>query len=526
MAIKLDEVYAGRVDTTDPNYTYGKPRNKQGDIDGTGTPYEELYFQDISGAFQALLAEGGITPSGVPDNVINSDIRDAVRSIVQKYAPVKEVLKGLGYSGNFGYFVEGFDYVETGDLGFDTNLDAYVYIGTGAPVKTVTAGIDPSTDNDYFKVDLSKVSSAYKGRNSVFVSSGDTIPLGTEYITVLINEELIDVRAFDDITFPLVFTSVSPNSQLGYEVVTDSGNYEFVTEDIGKLRGQDGGDRFGSGYGIPAGADQGNLADFQGNFPVRVNPDPVFGGFIGINNPQCGSVFDLASFGGQGIPGFNPIGFVYHHYSDSRMVQMDNVGSNNEILYLKNANNPVRRADQAADYIGSGKFISANRQESDGAGGVTGTLEGFYMSKDFELVWPMQATGVNTVRLWNNVAAGSAFWTHEFKNTHEQQFLFRIDNGGTNHFEVEWSAAAQSTRLVVSNAMQIKAENGDLILDADGGIVKFTQVARKAVFSRSTLPTLTSAEIGAEAYLQDGSDLYPIHWNGSSWRKVSDNTPA
>ncbi len=84
MAIKLDEVYAGRVDTTDPNYTYGKPRNKQGDIDGTGTPYEELYFQDISGAFQALLVEGDITPSGNPDNATNSDIRDAILRMIRK----------------------------------------------------------------------------------------------------------------------------------------------------------------------------------------------------------------------------------------------------------------------------------------------------------------------------------------------------------------------------------------------------------------------------------------------------------
>ena len=334
------------------------------------------------------------------------------------------------------------------------------------------------------------------------------------------------MQAWDDITLPATFASATANTQRGYDVVTSGGTFEFVDLTTYSLRAGDGGAPYGSGYNIPAGANQDNLGNFQSKFPIRVNPDPVFGGFVGINNPQCGSVFDVASFGGQGIPGFNPIGFVYHHYSDSRMIQIDNVGSNNEILYLKNANNPTRRADKPADYIGSGKFISANRQESDGAGGVTGTLEGFYISEDFELVWPMKPTGVNTVRLWNNVAADSEFWTHEFKNTHEQQFLFRIDNGGTNHFEVEWFEAAQSTRLVVSQALQIKAENGDLVLDADGGIIKFTQVARKVVFSRTTLPTLTSAEIGAEAYLQDGADLYPIHWNGSSWRKVSDNTPA
>ncbi len=82
--INLNDIYTGRVDTTDPNYPRGKPRNKQGDIDGTGTPYEELYFQDISGAFQALLAEGGITPSGNPDNATNSDIRDAILKMIRK----------------------------------------------------------------------------------------------------------------------------------------------------------------------------------------------------------------------------------------------------------------------------------------------------------------------------------------------------------------------------------------------------------------------------------------------------------
>ena len=280
-------------------------------------------------------------------------------------------------------------------------------------------------------------------------------------------------------------------------------------------------------YGIPNGGDQSNLTDFQSKFTTRHNPAAVYPGLIGINNPLDGSVFDFANFGGQDIAGFNPIGFVYHHYTDSRMVQMDNVGANNELLYLKNANNPTRRPDQATDFIGSAKFISLNRQESDGAGGVTGTLAGFYISKDFEMVWPMQATGVNTVRLLNNVSVGSAFWTHELKNTHEQQYLLRVKNGANNAFAVEWNAAGQSTNVQSHAGIILRAQNGDVNLSpSTGKLVKSNKPHRNPVYSRSGLPTMSAGDVGAEAYLLDGTDKYPIHYDGNAWLKTSDNTAA
>ena len=279
-------------------------------------------------------------------------------------------------------------------------------------------------------------------------------------------------------------------------------------------------------YGIPNGADQTNLENFRAKFTSRKNPVAIFPGFQGINNPDCGSVLDLASFGGQGIGGFNPIGFVFHHYSNSRMVQMDNVGANNEILYLKNATNSTRRADQPSDFIGSAKFISLNRQESDGAGGVTGTLEGFYISKDFELVWAMKATGVNTVRLVNNVDVGSAFWNYEFENSHEQQYLFSIDNDGTRPFKVEWISAAQSTTVSAHKGIQLEAEDGDLVLKASGQ-VKVNGVLELKNYATSTLPVLSVWERGSIAYVDNGGgagNRFPVHWDGTNWLKMSDDS--
>ena len=251
-----------------------------------------------------------------------------------------------------------------------------------------------------------------------------------------------------------------------------------------------------------------------------------FGSLHMANGIDSQSVFDFANFADQGLGGTNAIGFVYHHYTEGVMTQMDNVGEANTILLLKNANNSTRRPDKAVDFIGTAKFISLNRQESDGGGGVTGTLEGFYVSKDFELVWPMQATGVNTVRLHNNIAAASAFWTHEFKNTNEQEFLFRIDNGGTVPFSVQWFSAGQTIDIKSHGGIILRPATGDLNLSPTTGLVKSNSPHRNPVFSRAGLPTLTGGDVGAEAYLLDAADKYPIHWDGASWLKTSDNTAA
>lgn len=313
---------------------------------------------------------------------------------------------------------------------------------------------------------------------------------------------------------------------LGGDIDSDTVGQSLELDRL-SMRGKNGGMIFSDGYGIPKGADQTNLANFAANFTVRHNPNAVYPGLVGINNPTDSSVFDFANFGGQDMMGFDPIGFVFHHYADASMVQMDNVGEDNEILVLKNANNSTRRPDKPTDFIGDGKFLVLRRNESDGGGGVTATREGFYISKDFELVWPQQVTGnpVKTVRLVNNIAAPSGFWTHEFNNTNELQFLFRIDNGGTAPFSVQWISGAQSTQVASHKALQIKATDGILQIDSSE-LVRSNAPIRPQVYSRAGLPSFTVTEIGAQAYLQDGTDKYPVHWDGSAWLKVSDNTAA
>lgn len=72
--------YPAQIDI-DPAYPQGKARNSGSFQDGTGTPLEADWLNDIWGFHQALVAAAGITPSGDPDEVGASDLLDAVRSV-------------------------------------------------------------------------------------------------------------------------------------------------------------------------------------------------------------------------------------------------------------------------------------------------------------------------------------------------------------------------------------------------------------------------------------------------------------
>lgn len=80
MAIDLTSKYPGQVDTSDPTgYPYGKARNDLVAGDGTGTPLERDWLNDVLGFCQALLVEAGITPTGTPDKVGSSQMLLAIR---------------------------------------------------------------------------------------------------------------------------------------------------------------------------------------------------------------------------------------------------------------------------------------------------------------------------------------------------------------------------------------------------------------------------------------------------------------
>ncbi|ASU03298.1 hypothetical protein [Pseudoalteromonas phage J2-1] len=81
MAIQIKNTYSGRTDNTDTNYPYGKGRNVVGGVEGTGTPFEAQWYNNLEGFLQGLLLEAGITPDGQVDNANSSQLVEAVKGI-------------------------------------------------------------------------------------------------------------------------------------------------------------------------------------------------------------------------------------------------------------------------------------------------------------------------------------------------------------------------------------------------------------------------------------------------------------
>ena len=81
MAIKINTTYSGRTDNTDTNYPYGKGRNVVGGVEGTGTPFEAQWYNNLEGFLQGLLLEAGITPDGQVDNANSSQLVEAVKGL-------------------------------------------------------------------------------------------------------------------------------------------------------------------------------------------------------------------------------------------------------------------------------------------------------------------------------------------------------------------------------------------------------------------------------------------------------------
>lgn len=92
MALVPSAQYPSQTDS-DPAYPQGKARNAGSFQDGTGTPLEKNWVNDVWGFLQSLLAVAGITPSGTPDQVGASDYLDAV-SHVAATAATAASLKG------------------------------------------------------------------------------------------------------------------------------------------------------------------------------------------------------------------------------------------------------------------------------------------------------------------------------------------------------------------------------------------------------------------------------------------------
>src|SRR5690606_41397088 len=74
--------YPAQTDDTDPTgYPHGAARNANSPNDGNGFPLEKEWVNDVLGFFQALAEAAGITPSGDPEKVGESDLLYALDAL-------------------------------------------------------------------------------------------------------------------------------------------------------------------------------------------------------------------------------------------------------------------------------------------------------------------------------------------------------------------------------------------------------------------------------------------------------------
>lgn len=95
MAIIPSTRYPAQTDSGDVGYPHGKARSSGSYQDGTGTPVNKDWINDLWGFQQALLSEAGITPSGTPDKVGASQYLDAVREVATASTLRRNVSRAL-----------------------------------------------------------------------------------------------------------------------------------------------------------------------------------------------------------------------------------------------------------------------------------------------------------------------------------------------------------------------------------------------------------------------------------------------
>ena len=91
------DTYPGQIDTSDPDYPYGKAQGVTVPGDGTGTPLEKRWVSENFGWKQAVVVAAGVTPNGLPESAANSQILQSLQTIFLDaknggtYAPTTEI---------------------------------------------------------------------------------------------------------------------------------------------------------------------------------------------------------------------------------------------------------------------------------------------------------------------------------------------------------------------------------------------------------------------------------------------------
>jgi hypothetical protein len=240
------------------------------------------------------------------------------------------------------------------------------------------------------------------------------------------------------------------------------------------------------------------------------------------------SLVDLANFGGADVV---RRGFVIHHYNDGEMCVLDNVGENNVFLLLRNANNPVRRPDKAADWTGTGDFLRA--QDRYNNAGTWQAVTVFELLKNGDLKWGNRGATVNDgVRLINAQPSANGKFAFTLKNVTQNNNVLDIQAAeGKSVLYIQNSAGTRAditSPTTNTSGMKISAGAGNLELNANAtGLIQLTSPAFSktstgwAEIARHVPKPSSATAAGAKGdYHCDGTHLY-ICWAPNTWVRTS-----
>jgi hypothetical protein len=180
VAVQPKVLYPSQIETVDTAYPYGKAKNVAVPGDGSGTPLEQGWLNDLWGFLQALLVDAGVTPDGVADKVGASQYLASIKAVIDakvtalragnstwlatntynlalKLAGTADVeytvervfadhvalLDGLPGNSGIGWLYD----TAGGYIGLQSATQAFhfpIYIPDGANLQTVTAEVEPT----------------------------------------------------------------------------------------------------------------------------------------------------------------------------------------------------------------------------------------------------------------------------------------------------------------------------------------------------------------------------------------------
>lgn len=189
----------------------------------------------------------------------------------------------------------------------------------------------------------------------------------------------------------------------------------------------------------------------------------------GQNSPDSpAGTFDSANFAGQGKTTGIPIGNVFHHYTDGKLMQLDNVGSG-VALTIVNANNPTRRPDKPSDYFGCGYFMQLYTNNPS-----SGIYDHLTIDEKGMLFWSgYTPTGVKTNSTTFTTGKDYGYTpAFIFKCTKEHEVLMQLINTSYPVMNFNWNKSVNCAEINIPSeidGLNIKTNKGDIRMQIPSG---------------------------------------------------------